>query len=126
LTRLLIVDDDAAAVDGLGRLLMSDGYEVSGHADPVDALAALRSGGFDALVTDLEMPRVHGVELVRAARALHPAMLVYVVSAYTDSPAGLEASAAGATRVFAKPLDYDALADDLAGRLAGAAQKRLP
>lgn len=126
MTRVLVVDDDAAAADGLRRLLLSDGYQVTAHDDPRQALAALGAGGFDALVTDLEMPGVHGVELVRAARALDPALLVYVVSAYTDSPAGLEALAAGATRVFAKPLDYDTLADDLAGRLAAPAQKPLP
>jgi DNA-binding NtrC family response regulator len=115
--RVLVVDDDAAAVDGLSSLLRLDGYEVSGHSDPEHALTALRTGTFHALVTDLEMPRVHGVDLVRAARALG-SMPVYVVSAYTDSPAALEAVAAGATRVLPKPLDYDDLADDLAARLA--------
>jgi two-component system C4-dicarboxylate transport response regulator DctD len=116
--RLLVIDDDASAVEALCRLLRLDGYEVTGHEDPMVALAALRAGGFDALVTDLEMPRVHGVELVRVARVQRSGMPVYVVSAYTDSPAALEAIAAGASRVFAKPLDYDALADDLAARLA--------
>jgi two-component system response regulator QseB len=116
--RVLVVDDDAAAADGLRMLLASDGYEVVACDEPTAALEQLGRTRFDAVITDLEMPRVHGVEVVRAARAASSGTLVYVVSAYSDSPASEEARAAGATRVFGKPLDYDVLADDLAARLA--------
>jgi two-component system response regulator PilR (NtrC family) len=119
--RVLVVDDDLAAADGLRLLLGTDGYEATSEHDPEKAVARMARERFDAVVTDLEMPHVHGVEVVRAARAAHPRAPVYVVSAYTDSPAGAEALAAGATRIFGKPLDYDALAGELAERLGGSA-----
>jgi len=70
------------------------------------------------VVTDLEMPHVHGVEVVRAARAARPRAPIFVVSAYTDSPAAAQAMEAGADGIFAKPLDYDVLASELARLLA--------
>jgi DNA-binding response OmpR family regulator len=112
--RVLVVDDDAAAADGLRQLLASDGHEAVALDRPGVALAELGRSHFDAVVTDLEMPLVHGVEIVRAARAASARTIIIVVSAYADSPAGDEARGAGADRVYTKPLDYDALAADLA------------
>lgn len=116
--QVLVIDDDAAAADGLRQLLTGDGYEVVALAHPETALAEIQQHRFDAVITDLEMPHVHGVEVVRAARARAASTVVLVVSAYTDSPAAEAAQLAGAARVFDKPLDYDALADELAARLA--------
>ena len=118
--RVLVVDDDAAAADGLRQLLACDGYEVVALEHPALALTELHGSRFDAVITDLEMPQVHGVEVVRAARAANAGTVVLVVSAYSDSPATEEARLAGAARIFTKPLDYDSLADDLAARLADA------
>jgi CheY-like chemotaxis protein len=115
--RILIVDDDGTTVEGLRLLLVSDGYEVAAHSRAADALAALEHGRYDAVITDLEMPGVHGLEVVRAARATSPEAVILVVSAYNASPATVAARAAGAARCFAKPVQYEALADDLAARL---------
>jgi two-component system response regulator PilR (NtrC family) len=115
--RVLVVDDDRAAAEGLRLLLGTDGYEASAEHDSGRALTRLASEPFDAVITDLEMPHVHGVEVVRAARAARPAAPVFVISAYTDSPASAEALAAGASGIFDKPLDYDELAAELARRL---------
>jgi CheY-like chemotaxis protein len=116
--RVLVVDDDPAAAEGLRLLLGTDGYEAVAFHDGAAALARLAADSIDAVVTDLEMPHVHGVEVVRAARATHPNAPVFVVTAYTDSPAADDALEAGADRVFAKPLDYDALSAELAKELA--------
>jgi DNA-binding response OmpR family regulator len=115
--RVLVVDDDPAAAEGLRLLLGTDGYDASAEHDPERALARLASEPFDAVVTDLEMPHVHGVEVVRAARAARPGAPVFVISAFTDSQAGADAMAAGADGLFGKPLDYDELALELARRL---------
>jgi two-component system response regulator PilR (NtrC family) len=116
--RVLVVDDDPAAAEGLRLLLRSDGYDAIAFHDAGAALARLGADSIDAVVTDLEMPHVHGVEVVRAARTTHPKAPVFVVTAYTDSPAADDALEAGADRVFAKPLDYDALSLELAKGLA--------
>lgn len=116
--RVLVVDDNEAAADGLRQLLASDGYEAEATSRPADALEAIAATAFDAVITDLEMPHVHGVEVVRAAIAARPGTPVFVVSAYSDSPAADDARAAGAAAIFGKPLDYDALAEALSAALA--------
>jgi len=117
--KVLVVDDDPAAADGLRLLLGTDGYDAVSEHDPGRAVARMALEPFDAVVTDLEMPHVHGVEVVRAARAAYPGAPIFVVSAYTDSPAGADARAAGANGIFGKPLDYDALAGELRRYLLG-------
>ncbi len=119
MSKVLVVDDDPAAADGLRLLLGTDGYEATSEHDPERALARMAAEAFDAIVTDLEMPHIHGVEVVRAARAAHPRAPIFVVSAYTDSPAAAEALVVGADRIFGKPLDYDVLAGELAVRFRG-------
>ncbi len=109
MTRILLVDDDSCAVQSLQALLEMDGYEVRATMSSVEALELLGRERFDVVVTDLEMPRVHGVEVVRAAIAASPATRVYVVSAYQGSAVCKQAVAAGAERAFTKPLDYDKL-----------------
>jgi CheY-like chemotaxis protein len=117
--RVLVVDDDPAAAEGLRMLLGTDGYDAASEHDPETAVARIAAEAFDAVVTDLEMPHVHGVEVVRAARAAYPAAPIFVVSAYVDSPAGVDATEAGADGIFGKPLDYDARANALSQRLGG-------
>lgn len=115
--RVILVDDEKAAVDAMSRLLRLDGYDVVSFSDAGSARGALERDAFDAVITDLEMPDLHGVDVVRAAHRARPAAPVFVVSAYAGSPVANEAVAAGARRVFTKPLDYDELANALAEAL---------
>ncbi len=118
MSRVIVVDDERAAVDALSRLLRLDGYDVVGHTSAVSARNAIETESFDAVVTDLEMPDVHGVEIVRTAQRVKNGAPVFVVSAYAGSAVARSALAAGARKVFAKPLDYDELAQSLTEALA--------
>lgn len=115
--RVLVVDDDFGTTTGLGILLELDGYEVFATDSPTRALAKLESEPFDAVVTDLEMPGVHGVEIVRAAQRAQPGMLVFVMTGYFGSPVCDVALQEGARRIFGKPIEYDALLSELAQEL---------
>jgi len=108
-SRVLIVDDDPGTVRGMRTLLEMDGFDTFATTSSADALEALGRERFDIVITDLEMPRVHGVEIVRAAVQADRSTRVFIVSAFTNSAVCDQALAAGATRAFAKPLDYDAL-----------------
>lgn len=119
--RVMVVDDEPAAAEGLRVLLELDGYEVVALQSSERALELLATEDFDAVVTDLEMPVVHGVEVVRAARAARAAMPIVVITAYTQSPASVAALRAGARRVLDKPLDYDELSAELKRTIRGGA-----
>jgi PAS domain S-box-containing protein len=64
--RILVVDDDARHAESVCALLEAHGYHVVAETDPVHALPIARSGGFDVLLLDLNMPRLSGVEFLDA------------------------------------------------------------
>ena len=105
MARFLVVDDDAAAVKGLSRLLQDDGHEVTGFTKPHDALSALSRDAFDVVVTDLEMPLIQGDAIVRTAREKHPRACIVVVSSRAKENSRRLADL-GACIVADKPLDY--------------------
>ena len=96
--RVLLVDDSLVTREMERRLLEDSGFDVVGAGDAAEALAQLGEGGFDCLVTDIEMPGMNGFELVRHLRAVPAlAQLPVVVVSTRDRPedrlAGLEAGA---------------------------------
>ncbi len=120
MSRVLVVDDERAATEGLRALLRFDGYDVVALQSSKEALVHLASDRFDAVITDLEMPEVHGVDVVRAAVAARPNMPVLVVTAYSQSPACQAAVDAGARCVLTKPVDFDVLSSELQAAIARA------
>lgn len=105
--RVLVVDDAPNSLSAMCGLLEMDGFDAVGAPGGQAALDHLRAGRFDAVVTDLEMPGVHGLEVVRAAVAAP--VPVFVVSAYADSAVASRALELGARAVLSKPLAYDRL-----------------
>ncbi len=80
--RILIVDDDAPTLKALSHLLRMDGYEVDVCEAPLHALAKLRAGGPDILLTDQIMGEMTGLELARQAIAEHPELRCFVMSGH--------------------------------------------
>src|SRR5262245_40429182 len=93
--RVLVVDDDMTHARALGRALTHLGIEVSVADGPQRALRDLEARAFDAMVVDLRMPGMSGLEFLRRAsgeRAFPPSILH---SAYLDVPTTVEAMRAG-------------------------------
>lgn len=96
--RVLIVDDSITVRELERRLLQNHGYEVEVAVDGVEAWNALRLGRYDLLLTDIDMPRMNGVDLIRRVRAdgrLHrlPIMIVSYKDREEDRTRGLDAGA---------------------------------
>ena len=77
LGRLLIVDDEIETLTPLCDLLSEWGYEVAGYTSPKDALKELKEKDFDLLLTDLVMPEMDGIELIKAAMKYRPASCLH-------------------------------------------------
>jgi len=117
--RLLLVDDDEAACRLLAEVLQRESYEVVPTLSADEALALLEdSGPFDAILTDLRMPRTSGLDLLRIVRERDPGALVLVLTAFGDATAAGEAIRAGAYDFISKPYDIAALRETL-GRALG-------
>jgi signal transduction histidine kinase len=104
IARLLIVDDEAAHVKALCQTLNAQGYATCGFESSTQALQQLRKGAFDILITDLMMPELDGMALLRAAQAIDPDLVVIVMSGKGTIDTAVEAMKSGALDYILKPL----------------------
>ena len=111
LGRILIVDDELALVEALCRTLQSQGYSTAGAASGQEALDLLRSSmaghadPFDILITDLMMPVMDGISLLRAARALDSNLMSIVMTGHGTVSTAVDAMSAGALDYILKPFN---------------------
>jgi two-component system sensor histidine kinase/response regulator len=103
--RLLVVDDEAAQVEALRRTLEDEGYSVQGFTGTEAALAALRAGTFDIVLTDLTMPGMDGIAFLNAARRIDPGLAGIVMTGHGSIATAVEAMKAGALDYILKPFD---------------------
>lgn len=86
--RILAVDDEPSARLLIARVLQRAGYEVTSAASAEEALELLEKGKrFDLLITDKNLPRINGLELIRKARAMIPDIPVVLITAAPDAAA---------------------------------------
>jgi DNA-binding NtrC family response regulator len=107
--RVVIVDDEPRMSTVVAMALGRDGYECETHASAAAALAAIEARGADVVVTDLMMPDVDGIELLRRLRATRPALPVILLTAHGSVPSAVAAMREGAFDYVAKPFDNDEL-----------------
>jgi two-component system response regulator HydG len=107
--RVLVVDDDAGMRDMLQSDLGERGFAVTACGDAADALERLATAEVDAIVTDLNMPRMNGVELCERIVANRPDVPVIVITAFGSLETAISAIRAGAYDFITKPLELDAL-----------------
>ena len=107
LRKVLIADDEESIRHVLTVLLADRGYEVRAVADGEEALRELGAHDYDALVTDVRMPRMDGLTLVRRAQEALPDLTIIVMSAYGSHDLAIEAMKAGAYDYLGKPFRPD-------------------
>jgi len=112
---VLFVDDSVSVRKVAERALKQLGVQVTLATDGVDALDRLRGGQFDMVFTDLEMPRMHGYELIRELRFLpaYHALPIVVVTSRSGKKHRDEAHAVGASDYLTKPFTSRSLATAL-------------
>jgi len=107
--RLLIVDDEVAHMRALCDTLTAQGFEVTGCADGHAALAALRERAFDAMLSDLMMPGLSGIDLLREALAIDPMLVGIIMTGEGTIGTAVEAMRSGAHDYVLKPFKLNAL-----------------
>ncbi len=107
--RILIVDDEPSTRSGLEKLLTEAGYLVETAEDGVMALERVAAMTPDAVVTDLTMPRMGGMELLKELRTRDATIPVIVATSAHDLHSAIEAMRAGAEDYLTKPIDSEAL-----------------
>src|SRR5438045_8094623 len=107
--RILIVDDEANARTALAELLRDEGYAVETAADGFKALPKLEELAPDAVVTDLKMPGLSGLELMAKVRERDPEAIVIVMTAFGAVESAVQAMRQGAADYLTKPVNVEEL-----------------
>lgn len=107
----MVVDDEHAARRALGWLLSDAGLSVTAAANGEDALRDLAVERYDVLLTDIRMPGIDGVDLMRRAQVLDRDLSVVLMTAYAEVHTAVRAMSEGAFWYVTKPVEVDALLD---------------
>ena len=111
MSRILVADDEANIRKVLAALLRRDGHDVETVADGAEALSVLdaESTGMDVVISDLRMPKLDGLSLLREVAAKHPEIPVIVITAHGTIDTAVEAMKAGAFDYLQKPFEQEEL-----------------
>jgi DNA-binding NtrC family response regulator len=107
MARILVVDDDSSACEALEVILSREGYTVLTATSGDKALAYLQSQEVDLLLSDVKMPQMDGLTLLRQAKAEDAGLVVVMMSGYSDVTVAVAAMKEGAFDYLVKPLRKD-------------------
>lgn len=106
---LLIVDDDPGIVSWLAEALPEEGFAVRGETNARRALELLATTPFDLVVSDVEMPGLRGIDLLREIHKTRPEQMVLLVTAFGSIDLAVSAVRSGAVDFLAKPFKLEVL-----------------
>lgn len=112
MTAKILTVDDSASIRLTTRVTLSNaGYTVTEAVDGLDGLNKLQAGEFDLVITDLNMPNMDGLTMIRELRKLpaHTGVPVIFLTTESDGEIKAQAKAAGATGWLTKPFDPESL-----------------
>jgi two-component system, NtrC family, response regulator PilR len=105
--KILIVDDEHSVRDVLGIMLKRAGYGVTMAGDGEEAVAQLGKDIFDLVITDLKMPKMDGLEVLKAVKETSPDTVVLMITAFASTETAVEAMKRGAYDYLTKPFQVD-------------------
>jgi DNA-binding NtrC family response regulator len=104
LKRVLVVDDEPMIVSLLSTILREKGWDVTGAHSGTEGIDQLDRARYDVILTDLVMPGDTGIDLLRAAKEIHPDVEVILMTGYATADTAIEAMRTGAFHYIMKPL----------------------
>jgi len=105
--RILVVDDEMIVCESCKRILEEEGYEVEIALSGKEAFEKMRAAPFDIVITDLKMPGVDGMEVLRTFRAEYPDVIVIMITGFSTVETAVEAMKLGAFDYIPKPFTPD-------------------
>ena len=115
--RILVVDDEAVIRDGIARILERNGMNVSKSSGGRAALAMIQDTDYDLAITDLKMPGMNGIEVLKAIKILQPEVPVIMITGFSTIDTAVEAMKNGAFDYISKPFTPEQLTEKIAAAL---------
>jgi CheY-like chemotaxis protein len=104
---ILVVDDHPSMAKTLADIMSVKGFDVHAAYSGAEAIEILQNHPIHILLTDVKMPDMNGVELCRAARKMHPNLIMMLMTAYAADDIIQQGLAEGIKTVLTKPLDIN-------------------
>lgn len=116
-SRILVVDDEESIREFLEIMLKKEGYEVTTAEDGAKAKEILTKKSFDMIISDMQMPNVTGIELLRHVRESYPDICFMIITAFGTTETAVEAMKLGAYDYLTKPFKIDEVRLNIANAL---------
>jgi len=107
--KIMFIDDDDCVREAISEILSRKGWQVDAFSNAEDGLRALKAGGYDVVLTDVNMPGLSGMNFLHAAREHAPEVPVVLVTGYPTIDIAVEAMKVGAVDFLAKPFKMEEL-----------------
>ena len=111
--KVLLVDDEKDFLDALGERMANRGMNVSTTTSAKDAVKRVKEESYDAIVLDLQMPEMDGIEALKAIKKINPDMQVILLTGHATVEKGIEAMKLGAMDLIEKPADIETIAEKI-------------
>jgi len=115
--RILVVDDEESIREFLDIMLRKEGYDVTCVEDGQKAIDILKKKTFDLVISDLQMPNVTGIELLKHCREAYSELLFMMITAFGTAESAVEAMKMGAYDYITKPFKIDEVRINIANAL---------
>ncbi len=106
---LIIIDDEPIVGRRLKQVFTKMGYHVEIFTNPLDAVEYMKDNPFDVVVTDFKMEEIDGMEVLRKAKELNPAVRVIIITGYAKPETAKEAFQSGVFDFMVKPFRLEEL-----------------
>lgn len=103
--RILVVDDEASIRDLCARVLQRAGFEVAVASSGEEAVGRLQAEAFDAVISDIRMPGLSGLDVLGAAKQRYPGIRVVLITGFGTAQTLERARHSGADRILTKPFN---------------------
>ncbi len=123
---ILIIEDDSKMREGLAELLKEEGYKVESAENETKGIDKLMGKDFDVVLTDLIMPVMGGMDVLRETKRMRPATHVIFITAYATIENAVEAMKSGASDYITKPFKIDEVQTKIRRVLAEAEFEKYP
>lgn len=111
--KVLLIDDEKDFLDALAERMQTRDIDVTKSTSAKDALKKVETGSYDAVVLDLLMPEMDGLEALKILMAKDPKLQVILLTGHATVQKGVEAMKLGAMELLEKPTNFDTLMDKI-------------
>jgi DNA-binding NtrC family response regulator len=120
-TRALVIDDEQIVLDSVSRILSEDAYEVDTSLNGRQGLAKALEGRYDVVLTDIRMPDIGGMRVLRDVKRVKPRLPVVIITGYATVRSAVQAMKLGAADYLEKPFTPEQLLKAVKSALKAAA-----